>query len=99
MASGILALRQLLEDTGCTQCHVPDLPLLADRRVADVATVYDPAKGIFNSLFATATPLYDTRDDGMGLPPLKSPRRGSFLVRNIFTDLKRHDLGPTFHKQ
>jgi hypothetical protein len=35
----------------------------------------------------------------MGLPPLKSPRRGSFLVRNIFTDLKRHDLGPTFHER
>jgi hypothetical protein len=26
-------------------------------------------------------------------------RRGSFLVRNIFTDLKRHDLGPTFHER
>lgn len=91
--------RQLLEDIGCAQCHIPDLPLTADRRVADVETVYDPVKGIFNSLFATTTPLHDTREDGTGLPPLKSSRHGPFLVRNVFTDLKRHDLGPPFHER
>jgi hypothetical protein len=91
--------RQLLEDIGCTQCHVPDLPLVTDRRVADIETVYDPVEGVFNTLFATATPLHDTRDDGAGLPLLKSPRRGPFVVRNIFTDFKRHDLGPHFHER
>jgi CxxC motif-containing protein (DUF1111 family) len=91
--------RRLLEDIGCTQCHVPDLPLATDRRVADVETVYDPGKGVFNTLFATATPLHDVRHDGTGLPPLKPPLLGPFMVRNIFTDLKRHDLGPNFHER
>ena len=42
----------------CAQCHIPDLTINHDRRVADVETVYDQVKGIFNSLFATATTLY-----------------------------------------
>ena len=91
--------RRLLEDIGCTQCHVPDLPLATDRRVADVETVYDPGQGVFNTLFATATPLHDVRHDGTGLPPLKPPLLGPFMVRNIFTDFKRHDLGPNFHER
>ena len=41
-----------MDEIGCTTCHMPDLPLETDRRVADVETVYDPARGIFNSLFA-----------------------------------------------
>jgi hypothetical protein len=91
--------RRLLEDIGCTQCYVPDLPLAADRRVADVETVYDPVKDIFNTLFATGTPLHDTRDDGTGLPPLKSLRRSPFMVHKIFMDFKHHDLGPNFHER
>src|SRR5262245_14173520 len=58
--------RQLLEDIGCTQCHVPALPLTTDRRVADVETVYDPGKGVFNTLFATATPIHDVRQTAQG---------------------------------
>jgi hypothetical protein len=30
---------------------------------------------------------------------LKPPLLGPFLVRNIFTDLKRRDLGPNFHER
>lgn len=67
-----------------------------DRRVADVETVYDPVNGIFNRLFATAVPLFDETDDGSGHPTLKRPLDGRFVVRNIFTDFKRHDLGPGF---
>ena len=91
--------RQLLEDIGCTTCHVPDLRIRRDRRVADVETVYDPVNGIFNSLFGTATPSHDTIDDGSGLPTLKPPLFEPFQVRNIFTDFKRHDLGPNFHER
>ena len=36
---------------------------------------------------------------GSGNPPLLRPLRGSFTVRNIFTDFKRHDLGPNFHER
>ena len=42
---------------GCASCHVPDLRIDRDRRVADVETVYDPERGNpFNRLFATARP-------------------------------------------
>ena len=33
------------------------------------------------------------------LPALKHPLRGRFVVRNIYTDFKRHDLGPAFHER
>jgi Di-haem oxidoreductase, putative peroxidase len=91
--------RRIMEAIGCTQCHIPDLPLERDRRVADVETAYDPERGVFNHLFPTAHPLFRAVDDGTGLPPLKRPSGGPFLVENIFTDLKRHDLGPRFHER
>jgi CxxC motif-containing protein (DUF1111 family) len=52
--------RVFFERIGCSQCHVPDLQIARDRRVADVET---------------------------------------FLVRNIFTDFKRHNLGPNFFER
>ena len=33
------------------------------------------------------------------IPPLKQPKLEPFEVRNIFTDFKRHDLGPNFHER
>jgi mono/diheme cytochrome c family protein len=84
---------------GCASCHVPDLGVDRDRRLADVETVYDETRGILNSLYATATPLADAVDDGSGLPALKKPRLQPFLVRNIFTDFKRHDVGPGFYER
>ncbi|MDQ3908235.1 MAG: thiol oxidoreductase-like protein [Acidobacteriota bacterium] len=87
------------QQIGCAQCHVPDLLIEHDRRVADVETVFDPSRGIFNSLFATATPLFNETDDGTGFPTIKTPKGGQFLVRNIFADFKRHDLGPNFYER
>jgi len=84
---------------GCATCHVPDLMIRSDRRVADVETVYDPTKGIFNSLFATAAARFVETDDGSGYPTLKQASRQPFLVRNIFADFKRHDLGPAFQER
>lgn len=91
--------RHLLGQAGCTSCHVPDLVIEHDRRVADVQTEYDPANGHFNSLFATARGLFGVVDDGSGHPPLKPPLGRRFVVRNIFADFKRHDLGPAFHER
>ena len=88
--------RRHFERFGCTSCHIPDLVIDEDRRVADVETTYDPVNGIFNNLFASATPLFTETDDQSGHPTLKSPARGSFVVKNFFADLKRHDLGPNF---
>jgi hypothetical protein len=91
--------RKVFQRVGCTSCHVTDLTINHDRRVADVETVYDPVKGIFNTLFATATTLDQEVDDGSGLPHLKIPLGNSFVVKDILTDFKRHDLGPNFYER
>ncbi len=97
--SAVTAGRQRFQEIGCAQCHIADLQINRDRRVADVETGYDPLKGIFNNLFATATPLFNLVDDGSGFPALKRPANQSFLVRNIFTDFKIHDVGPNFYER
>jgi len=91
--------RKLFSQAGCAGCHIADLQINRDRRVADVETVFDQERGIFNNLFATASPLFNTVDDHLGFPTLKEPRLESFLVKNIFTDFKRHDLGPGFYER
>jgi Di-haem oxidoreductase, putative peroxidase len=91
--------RTVFKQIGCARCHVPDFQLNRDRRVANVETVFDPVRGIFNRLFATATPLIGLVDDHHGLPPLKPPLFQPFLVKGIYTDFKRHDLGPNFHER
>jgi len=91
--------RQLMDSVGCTSCHVADLQINRDRRVADVDTVFDPVSGIMNRLFATAKPLINTFDDLTGLPSIKLPALQPYLVTNIFTDFKCHDLGPNFHER
>jgi mono/diheme cytochrome c family protein len=91
--------RGLFEEVGCAQCHISDLQINRDRRVADVETIYDPLRGIFNKLFATANPLFAASDDGSGFATLKRPRLQPFLVQNIFADFKRHDLGPNFYER
>jgi Di-haem oxidoreductase, putative peroxidase len=91
--------REVFEKTGCAACHIPDLQILRDRRVADAETAFDPDKGNFNRLFATARLLL--RDpSSVGQPEVaKLPAFQPFLVQNIFSDFKRHDLGPNFHER
>ena len=95
----VIAGRQKFQQIGCAQCHVPDLQINRDRRVADLETIYDTENGIFNNLFGTASALLTIRDDHSGFPALKEPAHQPFLVRNIFTDFKRHDLGPNFYER
>ena len=90
--------RRLLHEIGCTSCHIQDLTIEQDRRIADVETRFDPRRGIFNQLFATATTLFDSVPDAAPFPQLV-PQGKPFVVKNIFTDFKRHDLGPTFHER
>ena len=87
------------QSLGCNACHIENLQINHDRRVADVQTAYDPVHGSFNNLYSTAGTLINVIDDGTGYPPLKQPQRNSFLVKNIFTDFKRHDLGPNFYER
>jgi hypothetical protein len=90
---------RIFRRTGCASCHIENLKINRDRRVANVETVYDPVNGIFNNLFATATTQNDVIDDHSGFPALKPPRMKSFLVKGFYADLKRHDLGPNFHER
>jgi CxxC motif-containing protein (DUF1111 family) len=99
--------RSLFVQIGCANCHIPNLTINRDRRVADVETTFaredlvrsDGGRGNpFVRLFAVATASFTEVNDGTGFPSIKRPRFGSFVVRNIFTDFKRHDLGPNFHE-
>ena len=88
---------QTMDAIGCNSCHIRDLTIALDRRVADVETQFDPVNGNYNRLFATASTLFFAVDDGQSLP-LLLPQLQSFVVENIFTDFKRHDLGPNFRE-
>jgi hypothetical protein len=88
----------LMKSIGCTGCHVQSLTIQADRRVADVETGHDPARGILNRLFATASTRFEIVPDSDAFPQLL-PLGDPFAVENIFADFKRHDLGPSFHER
>ena len=91
--------RAVFQQTGCGSCHIANMTINHDRRVADVETNYDSVNGVFNSLYSTASTLYYTVDDGSGYPTLKLPVGGSFLVKDLFADFKRHDLGTNFYER
>jgi len=91
--------RKIFNQIGCNSCHIADMTINHDRRVADVETAFDSMRGIFNTLFATATPLIQDINDGSGYPDLKLPLGNSFLVKDIYTDFKRHDVGPAFYER
>ena len=91
--------RRVFEQVGCTTCHIPDLIIQRDRRVADVETTFDAQRGNFNRLYATARLLLANPSslghDGIAKLPAFQP----FVVRSIYADFRRHDLGPAFHER
>jgi hypothetical protein len=86
----------IFEGIRCTSCHIDYLELERDRRVADVETESNFEQGGFNGLFATASKRLEEMHDYPGLPPLSRAAGRRFRVEGIFTDFKRHDLGPNF---
>lgn len=88
----------MMEQVGCTSCHTRNIEIQSDRRVADVETRYDPTQGMFNRLFATASTRFTVVEDGDAYP-LLVPDQEVFVVENVYTDFKRHDLGEAFHER
>src|SRR5205823_601730 len=62
--------RTVFNRIGCNSCHMSDLQINHDRRVADVNTVYDSVNGNLNTLFASAQRLVNTINDNSGYPPV-----------------------------
>lgn len=91
--------RRVFEKIGCATCHIPDLRIQRDRRVADVETTFDPVSGNFNRLFATARLLLANPSSVGQANAVKIPALRPFLVENIYSDFKRHDLGVNFHER
>jgi hypothetical protein len=93
----------LLARIGCTACHVPDWHLPAanlaaqdytarhagDRRFFDVEVTYDDARRRVTGRLGRLTELVGKR---------QVPRRGSFTVRGLYSDLRYHDVGPKFYQ-
>jgi hypothetical protein len=99
----VMVGRAIFSQLGCQGCHLANLPIDRDRRVVDVDTAFDPVNGgPFNGLFATVTSLVAAGASpapSTRVPPLQPPAGDAFLVRNLFTDFKRHDLGPAYHER
>jgi len=91
--------QNLLNQIGCTACHIPNMVVTRDRRIADVETHFDPQRGVFNQLFAVASLQVSENDDGSGHPTIKIPNRNSFTIRNFYADMKRHDVGAAFYER
>lgn len=106
-SSAVTMGRATFTAIGCATCHRPTFTIASDRRVADLETNFSdftpmaPAMSgnPFNRMFAVATAFLTVTDDMTGLPTLKRHSNHSFVVRNIFTDFKRHDLGTNFHER
>ena len=91
--------QKFFEKAGCASCHIPNLRIVRDRRVADVDTMFDPVRGNFNRIFATARLLLANPSSVGHAEVEKIPARQPFMVDNFYSDLKRHDLGPGFHER
>jgi len=85
---------QLFTSLGCATCHVPELVL--EDPVFSEPNPFNPA-GNLRLADVTAPIELDLTEAGPG-PHLPRETDGSVRVR-AFTDLKRHDMGPTLNNE
>ena len=88
------------EEIGCASCHIPDLEIERDRRVADVgAGDRAGASRLRRPVLHGCSTVRAGGGARAGLPPLRRASERRFRVRGIFADFKRHDLGPNFSER
>ncbi len=95
--------QELMKDLGCNSCHVPDWSIQAedkelgypgDRRFFDLEVTYDT---LSEQLAGKLNPL-SKKIPGENGNELEVPRKGSYQVKNIFSDFKYYDLGSRFYE-
>jgi len=80
-----------------SSCHTPTHHY-HDRRVADLETVYDSANACSTTCLRPQPPLLHEGRLAVASRP-EASLRNSFVVKDIFTDFKRHDLGTNFYER
>lgn len=95
--------RQVIAELGCTSCHVPDWRiepadpgrgLPGDRRFFHLDVRHDPERDRLTGRLIDLTREVPGPDGST----LRVPRREGFLVENVFTDFRHHDLGKRFYE-
>lgn len=95
--------RTLLAEYGCTSCHVGSWVIKpadettrmpGDRRFFHLAVTPDPQSGELRGRLIDLTKEV-RREDGT---VLRVPRREGFVVEDVFTDLRHHDMGERFYE-
>ena len=94
--------RALMTQLGCTSCHVaswviqpadPARGLPGDRRFFDLQVSHNPATGRQEGKLRLLTrPV-----PGPGGATVHEPKREGFVVEDVFTDLRHHNLGERFY--
>jgi Di-haem oxidoreductase, putative peroxidase len=93
--------RMLLKELGCTSCHTESwvikpadekIGLPGDRRFFDLAVAHNPATDRLEGRLRDLT----RQVAGPGGATLRVPRRQGFVVQDVYTDLRHHDLGEAF---
>jgi hypothetical protein len=95
--------RHFMEAIGCTNCHVADwriqpadekTGLTGDRRFFDLEVSTDAGSGKFTGKLRSLT-RSETQADGA---TQYLPAQEGYTVKNIFTDLRHHDVGTRFYQ-
>jgi cytochrome c peroxidase len=80
--------REVFDRIGCATCHVADWEVERDRRLFRL----EVAPGASGTLEGRL--VWSARKTEMGLEPEGKP----FLARGVYSDFRRHDLGPEGHE-
>lgn len=92
----VQAGERIFKAIGCAECHRPEMRVRHDPRIEHITVFWNDRTGRFE---AERRLLYRFVDDGYLDPdrrrpvPLAIPKRQPFVVP-LYSDLKRHDMGP-----